>query len=219
MNAIDTTMRTAQELAPKNPNDVVRTCVEEFARNLAAGYRAGRPEAAAMLARLRRGAGKPVQAVPDLWGLPQTDTLYAAIKDPARLERAENAVHIAITLFALHQQSLRDSLMHVTNGPQLGRAVRDLMPTDVINEPIRRRFVRIGTATSLSQLTHRLREVITLLRNNAEPLDYAALAEQLYRWQHPAHRGAVQREWGRNFYARPRAAKSTENAPTNPQES
>lgn len=218
MNTTATTTHIAQKSAPKQANDIVRACTEDFVRNLAAGYRAGHADAAGMLARIRRAAGKPIQAVPDLWGLTGADVLYTQIKDPARLERAENAVHIAITLFALHQQSLRESPMHVSNGPQLGRALRDLMEPDVIDESIRRRFVRVGTAPSLSQLAQRLREVITLLRNHARPLDYAALAEQLYRWQHPAQRSAVQREWGRSFYARPRPARPAENTPTTPQE-
>lgn len=211
MNTTDTPP-AVQALAPKRVNDIVRECTEAYVRNLATGYGADRRDAVGMLARIRRAAGKPIQAVPDLWGLTGTEALYDQIKDPVRLERAENAVHIAVTLFALHQQSLRDKPMHVTNGPGLGRAVRDLMAPDVIDESIRRRFVRVGTATSLTQLAQRLRDVVTLLHNEAKPLDYAALAEQIYRWQHPVERGAVQREWGRSFHTGPRPANPAETA-------
>jgi len=168
------------------------------------GYLADRPEAVAALARIRRGAGKPINSVPDLWGLTATDQLYTDLDTYGEREvaRAENAVHIAVTLWSLHQQSRRDSPMHIPGGPQLGRAVRDLMPSGEIDEPLRRRFVRIGTASSVEILAQRLRDVVLLLRQQAQAMDFAVLAEQLYRWQLPAEQANVRRDWGRSFHAR-----------------
>jgi CRISPR system Cascade subunit CasB len=136
--------------------------------------------------------------------------------------RAEEALHLAVTLWALHQQSHREADMH-RGGLGLGRAVRVLMiPSSgnaqsaletrrgvdggtakiepELNEPLRRRFVRVGTASSLDMLAQRLREIILLLRKDAIPLDYGLLADQLYRWQRPALSAEVRREWGRDFH-------------------
>ncbi|ACU72796.1 CRISPR-associated protein, Cse2 family [Catenulispora acidiphila DSM 44928] len=202
-----TSATTVNAPAPAGPppiHELVKEIANAHIRKLQGGYLNDRPEAVAALARIRRGVGKPLHAVPDLWGLEGTDRLYTDIPDRRENERlrAENAVHIAVTLWAVHQQSRRDSPMHVAGGPQLGRAVRALMPGDDIDEPLRRRFVRIGTATSLDTLAQRLRDVVLVLRQHTQAMDYAALAEQIYHWQMPDRRARVRRDWGRNFHAR-----------------
>src|SRR5262249_34285892 len=102
------------------------------------GYRQDRPGAVAALARIRRGAGKPPGEIPDLWGLTGTDLLFIAAPgwgEGARMVRAENAMHVAVTLWALHQQSHREADMHQTGGPGLGAAVRRSMPDNDIDKP------------------------------------------------------------------------------------
>lgn len=69
-----------------------------------------RPQALAILARLRRGVGKQVGAMPDLWqytleGIPGPDA-----PDDAPPTRVEQAVYTALTLFAVHQQSRREEI-------------------------------------------------------------------------------------------------------------
>lgn len=208
--------------APKPIGEVVRDVTTSHIRDLQEGYLDNAPFAVAALARIRRGAGRPVNSVPDLWGLTGTDALHEHIdekRQPDNLARAENAVNIAVTLWALHQQSRREARMHVPGGPQLGRAVRALMPsTDELDEPIRRRFVRVGAATSLDVLAQRLREIVLLLRQAGQPMDYGALAEQLYQWQQPGGRGTVHRIWGRNFHARRPADSPTTPPVTNDKE-
>jgi CRISPR system Cascade subunit CasB len=195
-------------------DQVVRDLVGRQASVLQSGYIADRPAAVAALARIRRGAGKPIHATPDMWGLIDLDRLYerdeqgrALVFGTAR-ERAENAVHAALALHAVHQQSHRDAAMHKA-GASFGAAVRALMPPDGIDEPTRKRFVRAGSATSFDVLLQRLRELVTVLRERTEPLDYGLLAAQLYRWQVPERRSLVTREWGRDFHAaRPAAAQA-----------
>ncbi|MFH8986760.1 type I-E CRISPR-associated protein Cse2/CasB [Streptomyces sp. NPDC017940] len=210
------------------------------------------PSAVAVLARLRRAAGRTVHETPDIWGIDGLEDLArvwderreANRPDPAGSEAApelyhqeargkremstraeEDAVHVAVTLWALHQQSVRDADMHAP-GWSLGRAVRTLAQGDgdltrtaddgsgadrqespstprldnELNETLRKRFVRIGTSTSFDMLTVRLREVVLLLRTARIPLDYARLADQLYRWQHEDLRADVRRAWGRELY-------------------
>ncbi|WP_329133934.1 type I-E CRISPR-associated protein Cse2/CasB [Streptomyces sp. NBC_01476] len=208
---------------------LVGTATDRFIRRLQQGYRQDRPAAVATLARLRRGAGRSAHDVPDLWGLTSTAELAVLLADLPAAEqrafdhdRAEEALHLAVTLWASHQQSHREADMHVV-GNSLGRAVRVLMAPDTLrsqtaaetrpgvqdaivkaepelNEPLRRRFVRVGTASSLEAMTQRLREIVQLLRREGLGLDYALLADQVHRWQLPAYRAEVRREWGREFH-------------------
>lgn len=171
----------------------------EIAR-LQVGYLKDKPVAVATLARLRRGAGKNASALPDLWGLIDLDKLYAPENRALRLESAENAVYAAVTLWCLHQQS-RGVEMHEAKGIGVGAAVRKLMGSGEIDEPVRKRFVRVGSAPNFALLTSRLREIVQLLRRDAISLDYALLADQLYRWQQPGGPEKVRREWGRSFHA------------------
>ncbi|WP_432149334.1 type I-E CRISPR-associated protein Cse2/CasB [Streptomyces sp. bgisy029] len=171
-------------------------------------YLADRPHAVSELARLRRGAGRRAHEVEDLWGIEGMDdlaNLLAGRGEFSRSEDAEEALFLACTLWALHQQSGREQGMHQRNH-HLGGAVRTLIRfqgaagEDEEDSPLRKRLVRVGTAESLDSVAVRLREIVLLLRGAKVPLDYARLSGQLYRWQHRPDRAGVQREWGREFH-------------------
>ncbi|MET9734475.1 type I-E CRISPR-associated protein Cse2/CasB [Streptomyces sp. NPDC006458] len=188
------------------------------------GYLRDQPAAVAALARLRRGAGRDAAALPDLWGLIDTGPLHAPGErarplSETQLVRAENALYTALTLWALHQQS-RGSRMHrahtATLPGGLGFAVRRLMPAGDIDEAVRKRLVRAGTAPDLPALAQRLRDIVTLLRGADIPLDYGLLAGQLYAWQWPDGPAAVRREWGRSFHALPRTAPASDDTSDTP---
>ncbi|GAA2433336.1 type I-E CRISPR-associated protein Cse2/CasB [Streptomyces macrosporus] len=187
------------------PLTLVGAAVDQRITELQRGYLADRSDAVATLARLRRGVGKPANAVPDLWGLGADEAIHQAHADGelpnGQAERAEEAAHIALTLWALHQQSHHTQRMHLRYGPELGAAVRRLMPGPEVDEPIRKRFVRAATATTPTMLAQRLREIVTLLRREAVALDYGLLADQLHQWQQPGGAERVRRSWGRSFHA------------------
>ncbi|MFI1017920.1 type I-E CRISPR-associated protein Cse2/CasB [Streptomyces sp. NPDC020965] len=186
-------------------------------------YRNDSPAAVAVLARLRRSAGRPVHESPDSWGIDGLEDL-ATVRETAPVRRKdvgrdlaeENAVHLAVTLWALHQQSVHDANMHEF-GHGLGRAVRRLataksdpgatapdgqkaQPNAELSETLRKRFVRIGTSTSYESLAVRLREMTVLLRAARIPLDYGLLADQLFQWQDESRRAEIRRAWGRDFH-------------------
>ncbi|MFF7453816.1 type I-E CRISPR-associated protein Cse2/CasB [Kitasatospora sp. NPDC008115] len=179
----------------------VGTATHQHLGPLQHGYRADEAGSVALTAQIRRGAGRPVDALPELWGLTGLERLYPHGRTGPSDALAENAMHTAVTLWSLHQQSHRDAGMHRPSGPQLGSAVRQLMPSDDIDEPLRKRFVRAGSAPTFDILAQRLREIVVLLRREAVPLDYGLLADQLYRWQRPGGRGEVNRSWGQSFHA------------------
>lgn len=195
--------------------ELVGSSASAYVSELQKGYREDESWAVAMLAQLRRGAGKLPQEVPELWGLCGIERLYEE-QDLSEKEavRAEAALFLAVTLYALHQQSQGDKGMH-KNGVDLGEAVRRLMPDDSIDETIRRRFVRLGTATTRQALAYRLREIVTLLRRDSIPLDYARLAQQLYLAQHPDGMRRVRERWGRAFHAYRRRTSATGNGAEN----
>ncbi|WP_433379378.1 type I-E CRISPR-associated protein Cse2/CasB [Streptosporangium sp. CA-115845] len=180
--------------------DLVGDAAGAYVTKLQQSYLADRSAAVATLAQLRRGAGKLPADVPELWGMTGTEQLYAdgPLSD-TEADRAEAALFLAVTLYASHQQSRSDRGMHHA-GVELGAAVRRLMPGG-IDEPIRRRFVRAGTSDTRAALADRLREIVSLLRRESIPLDYALLARQLYQAQFPEGLRQVRQSWGRSFHA------------------
>jgi CRISPR system Cascade subunit CasB len=218
-------------------------------------YRQDNSSAVAALARLRRGVGKAVHEAPESWGNDGLEELSAiraehdSTKDvelgdgtsakyysaeerrwsEQRELAEEKAVFLTITLWALHQQSIRDANMHARDWG-LGRSVRHLAQgrlgdgepqpassvaklNDELNEPLRKRFVRIGTSTSFEMLGTRLREVVLLLRGAQIPLDYARLADQMAAWQDTARRAEVRRTWGRDFHLSSQRSSRSETGP------
>ncbi|QTR06433.1 type I-E CRISPR-associated protein Cse2/CasB, partial [Saccharothrix algeriensis] len=115
------------------------------------GVLANRSAAVAGLARLRRGAGKPAGSVNEIL----QHTVSEKFAGPTAGDgptAAETAAHVAMTLYAVHQQSQRKR-MH-QRGYGLGRAVRLLHPGEfgAIVPPVLRRFQALGTAQSLEEI-------------------------------------------------------------------
>lgn len=200
---------TTTAIAPADMPERARHVVGEHVMRLQRGYLADESHAVAALARLRRGAGKEPHQVPDLLGLVDTGVLYGPLPGgwaprEEDLVQAEDAVHVALTLWALHQQS-KSMGMHQHDSRErpsgLGAGVRRLMPAGDIDETVLKRLVRAGTAPHLAGLAQRLRDIVVLLRREDIALDYALLADQLYRWQQPGGRDAVRRLWGRSFHS------------------
>lgn len=180
--------------------DLVASIVRDEVSRIQAGLIDDRPDAVGKAARLRRGAGRDAAAIPDLWGLLDLGTLFEEENALSEQERdhAEKAVYAAVTLWSLHQQS-QGQPMHAANGSDLGAAARGLMPPGEIDDTVRKRLVRAGSAGSFEQLTAKLRELVQLLRREKASLDYARLASQLYTWQWPGGASEVRRAWGRGF--------------------
>jgi CRISPR system Cascade subunit CasB len=204
---MEATIVTAPSPTPvtqrRHVGDIVGDVAGDYITELQREYRNDVGSAVALLAQLRRGAGKLPANMPELWGLTGTDRLYRHAPQLAGDEtaafRAEAALFLALTLYALHQQSRTDRDMHQP-GATFGAAVRRLMVEEV-DEPIRKRFVQIGTSSTASILADRLRGMVKLLRAELIPLDYAQLATQLYRTQLPGGLTQVRQAWGRGFHA------------------
>ncbi|MEU1736299.1 type I-E CRISPR-associated protein Cse2/CasB [Streptosporangium sp. NPDC020145] len=165
------------------------------------GYLKDESWAVAALAQLRGGAGKLPEEAHDLVGLTGAEGLYdeGGLSETEEI-RAEAALFLAVTLYALHQQSRSEQGMH-RRGVELGAAVRRLMPPGDLDVPILERFKSVGAAETRAALAERLRQIVSLLRRESIPLDYALLAEQLYLAQTPEGMRQVRARWGRSFHA------------------
>ena len=117
--------------------------------------------------------------------------------------RAEWAVYVALTLFALHQQGKnpQTELMQ-KDGQSIGKALSYLVHSEDDLERITRRFNIIATASSVEELFHYMRSAIQLLRGEHIGLDYAKLAGDIYCFQFPELISNVRLRWGQDFYRR-----------------
>ena len=155
----------------------------------------------ALLARLRRGVGKPPGSHPDLWdvtlsGLPEP--LLSKNDEPTY---GEWAVHNALTLYATHQQGQDLSRQNVDRaGVSVGDAARNLIAPDRSNEEaVRRRFHALALADSPESLAWHMRSLIQLMRANNLGLDYAKLTEDFYWYQFMERRDGIRLRWGQDF--------------------
>lgn len=180
---------------------VDRTVSDLQRRLLSDSYRD--PSAVAALARLRRGAGKRPGEVLDVLEFTVSEDFFVGRATAATHQ--ENAAHLAVTLYALHQQS-RGERMH-RRGVDLGSALR-LLNSGSPPDPILRRFRTLGTTDSFDELSHHLRGVVQLLRTGSRQLDYGLLADQLVGWQ-DGRRSQVQLAWARGFYRTTRGERTT----------
>lgn len=156
----------------------------------------------ALLAELRRGVGKAPGELPALWGILLEDFKDEWMSDRGGASREEWAAYIALTLFALHQQSrnTRSLPMH-RRGQTLGRALRRMAGEDTdAQERILRRFRQLASAADIRGAAYHLRGLVQLLRAADIPMDYAALTRDLYQYQSPEGMADVRLRWAQDFF-------------------
>ncbi|MDR1822082.1 MAG: type I-E CRISPR-associated protein Cse2/CasB [Oscillospiraceae bacterium] len=146
----------------------------------------------AILAKLRRGAGKHPGSVPEIWEY----TIGSLPDDIAYKSESEWAVHAALTLFAVHKQGA-DNTVTGTSGGTLGSAVAKLC-TDKNKDAITRRFNSAVTADGIEGLTVHARSLVQMLRVGKIDMDYQKFAEELFSWQF--NREKTRLEWGRDYW-------------------
>ena len=180
------------------------------------------PSARAALAQLRRaalglGAGNAITstdafAVDTHTHVPEDCYPLNARGNPIVLDdeptQAERAVHTAMTLYAVHQQSRTEKMHGVGERPGMAFA-KLAWRKDTSEEAVRRRFGALATATTFVQLSHQLRTMTRLLRDGRVPMDYGRLASDLFTWQTTRGRDRVRLSWSRDFenHIQPRSDK------------
>ena len=179
------------------------------------------PWAVRTLAALRHVDATRPGTDPNLWEVTLghlPDDLVGHGASPATY--AERAVHAAVVLYAIHQQS-RPGPMHAT-GIGLGQAARMLSArrsTSTEWDPgTVSRFQHLCRAQQWAIRLENLRELVTLMRSEDVPLDYGRLAADLWRLQTSAS-DRVLLSWGRQLHHLPSDAPTTTTESTDQGES
>lgn len=162
------------------------------------------PQVRAALANLRRGVGRKPGELPQLYGEfleDMPETLYFKGNKPSD---AEWAVYMAVTLYALHQQSKdirKNNMNQIGEDYSLGAAASKLVADKDDRERIWRRFYVVASSEDMQEMNYHLRGLIQLLRDKDIPLDYPQLAKDLF-WYQCSRESAnnVRLKWGRDFY-------------------
>jgi len=154
------------------------------------------------LAHLRHGDMTAPGVDSQLWEIvfvDMPDSLIGHTDDPSR---AELAVHAALVLYAVHQQSQSDP-MH-RPGVHFGRAVQHLARVrGQENDPDQGtidRFHQLCAQQGLPMRLRSLRSLVTLMRSEQVGFDYAQLAIDLYLIQNKKTVNKVLLQWGRDFH-------------------
>ncbi|MDP5227051.1 MULTISPECIES: type I-E CRISPR-associated protein Cse2/CasB [Arthrobacter] len=180
--------------------DLVRYVSAKISRIQGMYFGHQRSDAAAVLAKLRRGVAKEPGADTWAWGhvvdgLPKQ---YLGRTDSAT--SGEKAAYVALTLYAVHQQS-KTMPMH-RPGPSMGRSIRQLgavRGTGGASDAVKRRFDALMSSATFNELQHHARGLIQQLRAADIPLDYGRLAEDIRLLQSQVTANGVQLRWGRDY--------------------
>lgn len=166
-------------------------------------------DAVARLARLRHAVTSAPGSVPDVW-LDTVGALPEGLYGNDGTSSYECAAHEAITLYALHQQSL--AIPAHSFGITLGSAARRLAKATNREDAVRGRFHAIALAQTVGGVQHHLRAFVMLLRSEKIPLDYGQLAVDVRQIHGGRGADRVRLRWGRDFY-RAETARAEESAP------
>ena len=160
------------------------------------------------LAALRRGVSRSPGELPEIWELTRVEVPDGAGDAPTW---EEIAVHTAMTLYAVHQQSRTEHMF--SPGVGLGSAARRLIGSpDEENPSARARFNALVTSTTVAELRHHLRGFVSLLRARGFALDHAMLADDVLRFQQPGGAKQVRLTWARQYYSLPAETPSATDA-------
>lgn len=157
------------------------------------------PWARGMLAKLRRGVGKTPSELPELWTLTLADMPEAWYSRNGEASKEQNAVHAALTFYALHRQGKQNSVN--VGKDSLGAASARLVNPDKNNlDAVKRRFDAVVTAIGFLELCHHARGLVQLLKDKDIYLDYPRFSNDLLDYQHPHLASGVRLRWGQDFY-------------------
>ena len=158
------------------------------------------------LAALRKGVSRSPGELPEIWELTEVPPPEHAGDAPTG---EEIAVHTAMTLYAVHQQSRTEPMFRPGIG--LGSAAHDLVGRDEENPSARARFNALVTSTTVAELHHHLRSFVSLLRARGIALDHAMLADDIFRFQQPGGAKKVRLNWAHQYYSLPAETPPADN--------
>lgn len=176
------------------------------AASLSHGGGADRSQAVATLAALRQASPADLGRSPEVWS-----AVVECVPVPLRgrgdePSRAELAAFFALSMYAVHQQSQRESVYK--RGASLGNALGQLARSSAHGQAaMTRRFGALITSDGPEELFHHLRSLVSLMRtarlSDGRPLgarvDYGSLAVDLLQLLTPDYAPGARLRWGRDF--------------------
>ena len=168
----------------------------------------------AVLANLRKGAGKMPGSVPYAWSEILSDMPETFFGYGMKPSYAEWAVYTALTVYAIHQQG-KDSKnvnMDINDYQQsVGKAIARLVHSEEDEKRIIRKLDALVSVKGMLLLSNHLRGIVQLLKREDIPLDYAKLAKDILFFQIEDGRKNIAICWGRDFYRERNRSRDTEN--------
>ena len=158
------------------------------------------------MAKIRRGMGRAAGDVPEMWPYYQVVIPDHAAAAGTRRTPELDAEHAALTLFAVHQQS-QSTPMH-KDKEHIGTALLKLRGSKQFAanpQALDERVNAAATASSVTELVHHLKGLVTLLRGQQLPFDYTLLVHDLADWRWASSRTRIRRQWGAHYFAWNRA--------------
>lgn len=184
-----------------------RGATHRLIRRLEHGLESRDPYAVRAVAVLRRATGRDPEECPEALGI-ICDAVDADHQGDGWVTDTERAVFTAVTLWALHSQSVGRSMYlsstKDTRAHTIGQAVRLLAYQDgssLSDHPISRRWQYLIAADTTDLFAARARSIITQLRRAGIGFDYADLAGALVHWDtYPEHRRKALLRWSRDIH-------------------
>ncbi len=206
------------ENATESTRDALFRTATAKVRSLQEQALADRAGAVAVLARLRRCDPAGAGAEPAVWQVTLGDLPHALVEFHGRRTEdptpAEEALHAALVLYALHQQS-KDEGVHRPS-ISFGRAVGSLARQRAIDEELDtatvERLKQAALASTFEGHLHHLKGLIQLMRTEQPTIGFDCGLFALDLWQlanpYSDSRRVVAR-WGRDLHHRPAKPEPT----------
>lgn len=186
------------EAGAATPEDPLGEFVHRTVSGLWHGYHQNRAADVAALAKLRRSYPHDWKVQAESFAF-LGDRFDHGPRDEDGASFDERAAAAALALYALHQQSNTTTRMHRRGAEaRLGRAAAKLRALGR-GAGVERRMNAIVTSPSPEATLEHLRGLVQLLRSDAVPLDYAALARNLRAIHTPVGLRSTCIRWSRDF--------------------
>jgi len=157
------------------------------------------PWQTASLAKLRHGAGKPPGTTPEIWELTLSELPLELASYMGSPSPSEWAIHLALTLFAIHQQGKSETVF--ARDVSFGSAVSQLITPGRKNESgVKSRFDAVLTSRGVLEFAHHARGLVQLMRAGDVRMDYARFARDVYYYQLDDSQDRVRLRWGEDYY-------------------
>lgn len=155
----------------------------------------------AILAMLRRGAGKIPGEDPKLLGFILEYIPEELLSKNDEPTKSEWAIYISLTLFALHQQGndIVTKCMDADIG-SFGNSLRELYLEDSDSkERIENRINAFSKSHTMLEASYYLRQMIQMLKSKDIKVDYGRLASDLYTFQNENGKRRIFLTWVQDF--------------------